>query len=74
MKTVLAHILRKKRSYAGLPLLDRLRDERLSAPARLGFTAWTHEAAAWIDRSARPSDSAWPGFPAGDAARAEVTV
>lgn len=37
MKSVLAHIMRKKRSYATLPLFDRLRDESLPAPARLGF-------------------------------------
>lgn len=37
MKSVLAHIMRKKRGYAALPLFDRLRDESLPAPAKLGF-------------------------------------
>lgn len=37
MKTVLAHVMRRKRAYASLPLFDRLRDDNLPAPARLGF-------------------------------------
>ena len=37
MKHVLAHIMRRKRAYAALPLFDRLRDGRLPAAARLGF-------------------------------------
>ena len=59
-----------------IPLSDDERHRCLALVDRTfdAFTAWTHEAAAWIDRSARPSDPAWPGSPAGDAARAEVTV
>ena len=37
MKTVLQHILRKKRDYARLPFFDHLRDESLSARERLAF-------------------------------------
>lgn len=37
MKTVLAHILRRKRDYARLPFFEHLRDERLSARERLAF-------------------------------------
>lgn len=37
MKTVLQHILTRKRDYARLPLFDFLRDDRLSARERLGF-------------------------------------
>lgn len=37
MKPVLAHIMRKKRTYALLPLFERLRDETLSPATRLGF-------------------------------------
>lgn len=37
MKLILAHIMRRKRAYALLPLFERLRDERLSPTARLGF-------------------------------------
>jgi len=37
MKHVLAHIMRRKRAYAALPLFDRLRDGRLPAATRFGF-------------------------------------
>jgi hypothetical protein len=37
MKTVLQHILRKKRDYARLPFFDHLRDESLTARERLAF-------------------------------------
>jgi hypothetical protein len=38
------------------------------------FTAWTHEAAAWIDRTSGVPDPAWPGAPANRAARMEATA
>lgn len=37
MKTVLQHILRKKREYATLPFFEFLRDERLTPRERLAF-------------------------------------
>lgn len=37
MKAVLAHVLRRKRACADLPLFERLRDDTLPASARLGF-------------------------------------